>query len=130
MSMPVRPPRTSPGRLSVATRLVCWLCALSLVLPLGFVPVLPVRDAAAARASLQRALNQAVTGTLGTAPPAGIEVSVFKKVDKWRYGTVAVRVPESVQDRSPEAFLFVAHKHGKRWDTGIEGTAAFTRLLA
>ena len=111
-------------------RLVCWLCALSLVLPLGFVPVLPVQDAVAAKASLPRALNQAVASALGTAPPAGIEVSILEQVDKWRYGTVAVRVPESVQDRSPEAFLFVARKRGNRWDTGVEGTAAFARLLA
>lgn len=131
MRMPLRPPRSSPGRLSAAARLLCWLCVLSLVLPLGFVPILPAPDAeATARASLQRAITQAVTGKMGAPPPAGIEVSLFKQVDKWRYGTVAVRAPETAHDRSPEAFLFVARKRGQRWDAGVEGTATFGRLLA
>src|SRR5688572_22613502 len=108
-------------RPSIGTRILCWLCSISLLLPLVLFPLQPVQEAAAARGGLRRALTRAVTAKMGVAPPAGIVITKLKRVDDWRYGTVGVRLPAG-QHGGPAGFLFVAHKQARGWNVTLEGS--------
>ena len=77
-------------------------------------------------ATLDAALTRAITAQMGTPPPAGIVVSIISRKGDWRYGTVAVRVPDHVEG-SPESFVFVALKDKRGWAAALQRTATFDR---